>query len=80
MRINMSDAIVHLEGDWTLAGITLSAIESLSVALQQFEHGVAKRLQIDCRDVIAIDITGQQLLDVWMQCARLRGVEPELIT
>src|ERR1039457_2508997 len=79
MNIYLSGSMAHLEGDWTHAGVTESSIELLTDALQQIEPGVAKGFQIDCRNVRAIDITGLQLLYVWMQCVKLRGVEPDLV-
>lgn len=79
MNIRMSGGKAHMEGDWTLAGVTQGNIKSLSVALQQIEPGDSRKLIIDCRHVSAIDTTGKQLLDVWMECARLRGAEPELV-
>ena len=79
MKISISGTEVHLEGDWTLAGVTQSAMDSLAVALQQLEAVGSRRLDVDCRQVNAIDTNGQQILYVWLQCSRLRGVEPELV-
>jgi ABC-type transporter Mla MlaB component len=80
MKITISGTGVHLDGDWTLAGVTQSAIDSLAVALQQLGTVGARRLDVDCRQVNAIDTTGQQILYVWLQCLRLRGVEPQLVS
>ena len=79
MKIHISGNIASLEGDWTLAGVTQSTIDSLSVALQQIEPRGANTLHIDCRDINSIDTNGLHLLYGWVQCARFRGVEPELI-
>ncbi len=79
MKIHMSGSMAHMDGNWTLTGVTQSSIKSLSVALQQIEHCDDKTLRIDCRHVTAIDTTGKQLLDVWMQCARFRGADPVLV-
>jgi len=79
MKIHMSGSMASLEGDWTLDGVTQNTIDSLAVALQQIEPRGAKTLHIDCRDVRAIDANGLHLLYGWVQCARFRGVEPELI-
>jgi ABC-type transporter Mla MlaB component len=79
MKIYMSGNIASLEGDWTLSGLTQSTIESMSDALQQIEPRGANTLHIDCRDIISIDTNGLHLLYGWVQCARFRGVEPELI-
>ena len=78
MKIQISGCIASLKGDWTFAGVTQSAMDSLAVALQQIESCRTGGLHIDCRDVSAIDLSGQQILSVWMQCASLRGVESEL--
>jgi len=79
MNIRMSGAIAHLDGNWSLSGVTQIGLKSLSLALQQIIPGKARTLQIDCRYLSTIDIIGKQLLDVWMRCARFRGVEPELV-
>ena len=79
MKMHISDDVASLQGDWTYAGVTQDAIESLAVALQQIEHGSRGRISIDCREMSAVDIFGQQMLSVWMQCANLRGVESELV-
>jgi len=79
MKMHISNGVVSLQGDWTFAGVTQCAIESLAVALQKTEKGSKGELCIDCREISAIDIFGQQMLNVWMQCASLRGVEPELV-
>ena len=79
MKIQMSGAMAHLEGDWTIAGVEQTDIHSLALTLQQIESGGARSLEVDCRQISAIDATGLQLRYVWMQCARLRGFEPELV-
>jgi ABC-type transporter Mla MlaB component len=79
MKIHMSGNVASLEGAWTLAGVTQCAIDSLAVALQQIIPGSTRMLHIDCRDISVIDANGLHLLYGWVQCARLRGVEPELI-
>lgn len=79
MKIHMSGSVASLEGAWTLAGVTQSAIDSMAVALQQIVPSGAKTLHIDCRDISIIDSNGLQLLYGWVQCARFRGMEPELI-
>jgi anti-anti-sigma regulatory factor len=75
----MESAVVHLQGDLTHTGVTLSSIDSLEVSLQQIESGGEKYICIDCGKIRAADISGLQLLNVWMQCARFMGVEPELV-
>ena len=79
MRVYLSGAMAHLVGDWSVAGVTQSNLDTLAAALRLINPTCAGRLQIDCRQVDAIDATGRQILTIWMQCARLRGVEPELV-
>lgn len=78
MTIRMSGTEAHLEGDWTLSGAAHN-IDSLALSLQQIEAGMAKNLRIDCKKVKNADASGLQLLLVWMECARIRGVEPILV-
>lgn len=78
MTIRMAGTVAHLEGDWTLSGAA-QHIDSLALSLQQIESGKEKKLQIDCRQVVKADASGLQLLRVWLECARMRGVEPTLV-
>lgn len=78
MTICMTGSEARLEGDWTLSGVTRN-LDSLAQSLQQFEPGSEKKLRIDCGQIKNADISGLQLLNVWMQCVRFRGVEPTLV-
>lgn len=78
MAIRMTGTEVYLEGDWTLAGLTRN-VNALAQSLQQFEPGSEQSLLIDCGKVMEVDISGMQLLNVWLQCVRFRGVEPMLV-
>lgn len=79
MTMCMEGTVAHLQGELTDSGVTHGRIHSWSVSLQQIESRGEKNVSIDCKKICAADITGLQLLYVWMQCARLRGVEPALI-
>jgi anti-anti-sigma regulatory factor len=79
MTISMEGAVAHLKGDLTHSGVTRNIINSLAVSLQQIETRGKKNLRIDCGRIRFADMCGLQLLYVWMQCARFRGVEPELV-
>jgi len=78
MTICVTGSEARLEGDWTLAGVTRN-LALLALSLQQLEAGGEKNLRIDCGQMKEADISGLQLLNVWMQCARLRGVKPVLV-
>ena len=78
MTISMIGTEARLEGDWTLTGVTRN-IDSLALSLQQLESGREKKLRIDCGLMKEADVCGLELLNVWMQCARFRGVEPTLV-
>lgn len=71
--------VAHLRGDLTHSGVTNNIITSLAVSLQRIISGGDKNIRIDCKKVRTADISGMQLLYVWMQSARFRGVEPELV-
>lgn len=79
MEFSVEKTGVHLQGDMTLNGVTYRCIESLTDFLWQLESLGEKFIQIDCGRVSRADICGLQLLYVWMQCARFRGVESELV-
>jgi ABC-type transporter Mla MlaB component len=78
MTICIAGTEARLEGDWTLTGVTRN-LDSLALSLQQLESGSGKKLRIDCGQMEEADISGLQLLNVWMQCVRFRGVEPTLV-
>jgi ABC-type transporter Mla MlaB component len=75
----MDGSTAHLQGDLTHSGVTQNIITSLAVSLQKMESAVEKNIRIDCAKVKSADISGLQLLYVWMQCARFRGVGTELV-
>jgi len=68
---------IKLTGNWNLSGLVLQ-IESLSTPLQT-ESNLEKPYRIDCSEIRNVDMSGLQLLQVWMQCISMRGVKPELI-
>jgi ABC-type transporter Mla MlaB component len=79
LKIITTGTVAHLQGDLTHSGATHTIIKSLTVSLQQIVTAGLKTLHIDCGRIRSADTSGLQLLYVWMQCARFRGVEPELI-
>jgi ABC-type transporter Mla MlaB component len=79
MRICLEGNIAYLQGDWILSGMTSNCVDSLADSLRQIESGGGMNIRIDCGRVSSVDISGLQLLDVWMQCAKFRGLEPELV-
>jgi len=79
MKFFTEGTVAHLQGDLTHSGMTDNIIKSLAVSLQQVTSGGEKNFRIDCGRVGTADISGLQLLYVWMQCARFRGVETELV-
>jgi anti-anti-sigma regulatory factor len=59
--------------------VTYNIINTLAVVLQKIVSGGDKNIRIDCKGISTADISGLQLLYIWMQSARFRGVEPELV-
>jgi ABC-type transporter Mla MlaB component len=76
--IRMTGTNAHLAGDWTLGSATRN-LSLLSRSLQQFEPGSDHSMCIDCGEIKRVDMSGMQLLNVWLHCLRLRGVEPTLV-
>jgi len=79
MKIYTEGTVAHLQGDLTHPGVTHNIINLLAVSLQKIISGGDKKIRIDCERIRTADICGLQLLYVWMQSARIRGVESELI-
>jgi len=72
-----SAATTHLTGDWTIAGV----VQQVS-RLTEFEIGCARSgvtVVVDCSGIAGIDLSGFQLLYVWLQCIQLRGLRPKLV-
>lgn len=80
MKITVSGTMVHLQGEWTLSGLTKVTINSLAGALQQMKSEGVQTLLIDCRHVTAIDSIGLMILDGLMYIPQLRGVGAELVS
>lgn len=74
----MAGAVAHLDGDWTMTGVA-DNIESMVLSLGQLQSEGKKSFLINCQAVETTDTSGLQLLNVWMECARLRGIEPKLV-
>ncbi len=78
MELVMSGTVAHLKGDWTLVGVTQHSIHALATSLEQIAAGTEKKLRIDCQQIQRFDISGLQFLYTWLQCFRIRGIEPVL--
>ena len=78
MGVRMSGTIAHLGGDWTLSGVAEN-IDSMVLSLNQMESKGEKKFLINCEKIEDADTSGLQLLNVWVECARLRGIEPKLV-
>ena len=68
----------QLSGDWTISGV-VSQVNSLSQSLQKLESARNKRIHIDCGRIESIDMSGLQLLHVWMELVKMHGVKTELV-
>jgi anti-anti-sigma regulatory factor len=79
MKIYKEVTVAHLKGDLTQSGVIYNIINLLAVSMQKIVSGGDKKIRIDCEMIHTADIRGLQMLYVWMQSARTRGVEPELI-
>lgn len=79
MKFCSEGTIAYLQGNLTHSGVTRNIINSLALFLQQISTDGGKNIRIDCGKILAFDISGMQLLYVWMQCARFKGMEPELV-
>lgn len=78
MTVRMAGKVAHLEGDWSMAGVA-DNIESLVQSLHQVESEGRKSFFINCGQIEEADSSVLQLLNVWVESARLRGIEPKLV-
>src|SRR5450631_4747102 len=79
MKIYKEETVAHLKGDLTQSGVIYNIINLLAVSMQKIVSGGYKKVRIDCSMIYSADIRGLQMLYVWMQSVRSRGVDPELI-
>lgn len=79
MKILMGTNMIHLEGDWTLAGMTFSNVDSVTDSLQQARLEGAKKLLIDCKNISRFDVVGIQFLQIWLKLFKCRGVQTEIV-
>jgi anti-anti-sigma regulatory factor len=68
----------QLTGDWTIAGV-MNQMDSLSQYLHELAATCKKHVHIDCERIDVIDMSGLQLLHVWIECIRMRGMEAQLL-
>lgn len=78
MATRTKDTSHHLSGDWTIAGV-VNQVESLSLTLEKLTSTRKKRIHIDCGRIDSIDMSGLQLLHIWMELVKMRGVETQLL-
>jgi anti-anti-sigma regulatory factor len=79
MNLKSRSMVTHLRGKLTHSGVTDNIVKSLAVSLQKVEVAGAKNIRIDCRKIHSADTSGLQLLYVWMQCAKFRGIDSVLV-
>lgn len=68
----------RLSGNWTISGVE-SQLDSLSHSLIKLDSTSKELVQVDCEQINAIDMSGVQLIHVWMECASERGIHMKLI-
>jgi anti-anti-sigma regulatory factor len=78
MKTASSEIEHHLSGNWTITGV-VAQLQSLSGYLQHLVSAGKKLLHIDCGSIDAIDLSGLQLLHVWMELVHLNGVKTHLV-
>ena len=68
----------YLTGDWTLTGVT-KQLPRLTSYLEKLNSAHHKSVHIDCSKIEAIDMSGLQLLHVWVELIKVHGVEPTIV-
>lgn len=68
----------QLSGDWTITGV-VNQVDSLSSSLEKLVSERKKRCDIDCGQIKTIDMSGLQLIHIWMECAKMHGVQAQLV-
>lgn len=78
MTIRMAGVVAYLEGDWTMTSAA-DNIDSVMHFLNQIAAEGKSSFLINCGHIEETDTSGLQILNVWVECARLRGIEPKLV-
>ncbi len=78
MPVRIAGRVVHLEGDWTMSGVA-DNIDSMVQTLNQMESDGKNNFLINCSQIEETDTSGLQLLNAWVECAKMRGIEPKLV-
>ena len=78
MEIRTIDTKFHLSGNWTITGVK-EQLDSLSHSLINLTSSDNKYVQVDCEKIDSIDMSGVQLLKVWMEYASDRGIQAKLV-
>jgi anti-anti-sigma regulatory factor len=78
MATQTTESRHNLAGDWTISGV-VGQLDSLSSSLDKLESAKKKRVHIDCGKIDAIDMSGLQLLHVWLELVKMRGMEADLV-
>jgi anti-anti-sigma regulatory factor len=68
---------IKLSGHWNDSGL-VDQIELLST-FDLVQPANESRIHIDCSEIDSVDRGGFQLLFVWVQCIRMRGIQPILV-
>lgn len=80
MRSDQAGVAANLSGDWTMNSVS-HQIESLLTISSDVGELVPKNktLVVDCSGINKIDMSGLQLLYVWVQCLKIKGLQAELV-
>lgn len=78
MSTQTTESEHQLSGDWTITGV-VTQIDVLADSLEMLSSNQTGRLQVDCGRIHNIDMSGLQLLHVWIECAKMRGIRAQLI-
>ncbi|MDD5286184.1 MAG: STAS domain-containing protein [Desulfuromonadaceae bacterium] len=77
MTVTKSSATSYLNGNWTIAGIVQQVPRLPELKLN--DNRTDSTIAIDCSGIEEIDMNGFELLHVWLNCIKLRGLRAELV-
>lgn len=79
MKVNISGTMAQLMGNWTRTEMTDGNIDSLGVSLQQLKIAGVRNLRVDCGQLNEVDVSGLQVLYIWLRSFRFRGIDLQMI-
>lgn len=79
MDVDITGRIAHLTGNWTRSEMTDSNIDLLACSLKKLRGAGMRNVRIDCGQLNEVDVSGLQVLYIWLRSFKFRGIDLEMV-